>query len=207
MPSTMTIRFGQRDSELQAWLSQFAATYDMSKVVKLACYLLAGLHPDDGLLALLPNIREQGTAEYPNVSSDMQIVPGETNNDALAAVMQELSALREAVIDQQNGDASDEEGFSPAPLSDSRRRRKSRPHRETLPTYNNYADSPEEELEARSQVASSGLDMSSRRKRPGSPRRTSSVLPSTPDEFDVEDARQRLLRSLKAYGREVQKGH
>ena len=55
----VTIRFYEEDAELLNWLKQFAERHDMTNVIKVACYVFSGLQPDQGLLALLPDIQNQ----------------------------------------------------------------------------------------------------------------------------------------------------
>lgn len=198
LPTTMTIRFSEKDADLRDWLVQFASTNDMSKVVKLACYLLSGLQPDDGLLALLQRIegQRQSETEHPSAGSRT----AEASQDALAAVMQELNALRtelargHAAMPPSNhhdyAKQSDRGWERPAadyPL----------PPPATLPEF---ADEPDPSL-----TPSAGLDMARRRKRPGAA--SSRGAPARPAaEFDPHEMLRILTQTTRQFGQEYQ-GH
>ena len=94
------IRFDAHDAELEQWLGGFAQSQSMTKVVKLACYLLAGLEPPPHLQALLPYVQP------PRAPSARRVAPPygrEVPGDALARVMQELAALRALMAEQGAG--------------------------------------------------------------------------------------------------------
>jgi|SRR5690554_2554767 hypothetical protein len=94
------IRFDAHDAELEQWLGGFAQSQSMTKVVKLACYLLAGLEPPPHLQALLPYVQP------PRAPSARRVAPpsgSEVPGDALASVMQELAALRALMAEQGAG--------------------------------------------------------------------------------------------------------
>lgn len=90
------IRFDAHDAELEQWLGGFAQSQSMTKVVKLACYLLAGLEPPPHLQALLPHVQP------PPAPSVRQVPPAssEPTGDPLAGVVQELAALRALMAGQ-----------------------------------------------------------------------------------------------------------
>lgn len=118
----VVVRFNvEQDAALLEWLTPFAASYDMTKVIRLACYALAGLEPEQGLLALLPAIKKRQNGSGPR----MQRSPAqEVTYDALAEVMQELAALRAAVIEQQALDDAPSRVLSSSGLDLSSPRRK-----------------------------------------------------------------------------------
>jgi hypothetical protein len=184
----ITIRFDDSDAELIQWLGQFAQTQTMTKVVKLACYMLAGIQPEEGLLALLPEVQQ---TVPPPAQATPDPVPHEETSDALAAVMQELLALREELTQQRT--------VHSAPVSSSRAPSPTPPP--SLPEQSWPVDSPEPVP-----VTSSGLDMSGpRRRRTPLPEPIPHSQPAEPV-FDAEDARRRLVASIHAYGKEFQKG-
>lgn len=191
--SRITIRFGEKEADLREWLGQFAATYDMSKVIKLACYLLSGLEADEGLLALLPNIEARKESQPP---AESPVNEQESTSDMFAAMMQEIAALREAVIEQR------EETNTPAeesiPVSDSRRRRQQKRAPITHPTL------PEELFEPEP-VAASGLNMSRERRRTGPPKLV--TAPEPIPVMDDEDIHKRFWASIRAFEKELRRGH
>lgn len=193
----MTIRFSGKDAQLQGWLAQFSTTNDMSKVVKLACYLLSGLEPDDGLLALLHKVeglRKSGT-ESPRKPRPRR----EPTQDALAAVMQELNALRAELAETRTANTPAYQDdyakeMTPEEAPAWTQRRSARPPA-TLPEF---AAAPEP-----APSASSGLDMSRRRKRPG-PAAPASGRP--PADFDPHEMLRILTQTTRQFGQEYQ-GH
>jgi hypothetical protein len=177
----ITVRFDENDEELIQWLGQFAQSQTMTKVVKLACYMMSGIQPEEGLLALLPEVQSQRIDPVP-----VQDAPAahEGTTDILAAVMQELSALREEIT-QQRAESSERVD---------NRHANSRP-----PTL------PEEDWPPNTQepVVSSGIDMGGPRRRrdrpPDVPRRE--PPPEVP--FDADEARRKLVESINAYGKNL----
>jgi hypothetical protein len=193
----ITIRFYEEDAELLDWLKQFAGRHNMTSVIKLACYMLSGIQPEEGLLALLPEVQQ--TVQPP--AQEMPVpAPREETSDALAAVMQELWALREELTQQRAHHST------PAPSGNGARSDTNHvPHHPTpppsLPEESWPMDSPDP-----ISVVSSGLDMSGpRRRRTPLPEPTIRSQPTEPV-FDADDARRRLVASIHAYGKEFQKG-
>lgn len=223
-PRTMTVRFSDQDTAIQEWLSRFAQTNDMSKVVKLACYLLAGIQPDEGMLALLARIRAEQPEPY---AEPVYADRGEDTHDALAAVMQELAALRHELSEQRYGAGDVYDDLPPAdeyayeepeayaePVSDSRRRRQARhasrpptlPEQEVWPlTEPSGSDRAPDEGDF---VASSGLDMGRRRKRSSaSPPYPPAERDSTPaPPLDALAAMRILTQSARDFGQEYLQG-
>ena len=198
MPNTATIRFNPGEEALRDWLSQFAHTHDMSKVIKLACYMLSGLTPDDGLLALLPEIQQrQAAPAAPPVVPDT--VPAqEATQDRFAEIMQELAALREALTQNSAPAEQTQTSANVAPVSDSRRRRKPK---QPLRPSSEVASVAPDDLQP---VESSGLDMS-RRRRAGPPKLLENEavegerFEAGKGAFDPKEASRRLLESIRAY--------
>jgi hypothetical protein len=193
----ITIRFDDSDAELIHWLGQFAQAQTMTKVVKLACYMLSGIQPEEGLLALLPEV--QPTVQ-PLVQEIPAPAPREETSDALAAVMQELWALREELTQQRATP-----GISAPSGNGARSDTHHGPHHPTpppsLPEQAWPVDSPDP-----ISVVSSGLDMSGpRRRRTPLPEPAIRSQPAEPV-FDADEARRRLVASIHAYGKEFQKG-
>jgi hypothetical protein len=128
------IRFDEYDADLVDWLGQYAQSQTMTRIVKLACYLFAGLPVPATLESVAPGYGytagPQDGYEAPPANWPAAY---ESNEDTLAAVMQEIAALREAVTAQQ---ASRSEWAEPVPdeipaqeeassmMGDSRRRRR-----------------------------------------------------------------------------------
>jgi hypothetical protein len=198
----VTIRLDESDAELIQWLGQFAQTQTMTKVVKLACYMMSGLQPEEGLLALLPDVQNQRVSPVIHQETATAISHEQTN-DALAAVMQELSSLREELV-QQRTEPSTHPELPPANHSQPRSRRKQSMPPPTLPEENWPTEKPHREPVP---AASSGLDMSSpRRKRDRTP---GAIYCSQPVEmvFDADEARRNLLASINAYGQEMKEGY
>ncbi len=193
----MTIRFSGKDAQLQAWLAQFSTTNDMSKVVKLACYLLSGLEPDEGLLALLHKVeglRKSGT-ESPKKRQPRR----EPTPDALAAVLRELNALRAELAATRVGGAfaSAHDYAKEAPGTEApawTQRRAARPPA-TLPEFAAPLDP--------APTASSGLDLSPRRKRPAAAAPASGRPPA---DFDPREMLRILTQTTRQFGQEYQ-GH
>jgi hypothetical protein len=204
----ITIRFDDADNELQQWLGQFAQDQTMTKIVKLALYQLAGLQPTEGLLASLPSVQAQQGDYRP--FHEVVPAPQEAAYDALATVMQELASLREAVVGRapqtisQHGEPNEERNSEVR--SDSRRRRqKPKPtpvEAWPMPEASERAEIPSEPVLG----ASSGLDMSRPRKRSGPPLAPATPVAPTVPELDADEARRKLLASIKAYGKEFHRG-
>jgi hypothetical protein len=193
----VTIRFYDEDTELLDWLKQFAGRHNMTSVIKLACYMLSGIQPEAGLLALLPEVQSH-QIEPSRVQEPPAQVPYEETNDALAAVMQELSALREEIAQQRT-----EPSAQPERPPDTRSRRQ-QPMPPTLPEEHWPSDTPYREP---APVASSGLDMSGSRRRrdrpPDTPHRNQPVEAA----FDADEARRKLVASINAYGKGLREGY
>lgn len=201
------VRLTEEDVELAEWLGQFAHSQTMTKVVKLACYMLSGIQPEAGLLAMLPEIRDQQVEPHPAYSEPVPTeLPSEDTGDALAAVMQELSALREELRDQQAYSASE------APAMSDRRRRHYEKHgppdgdSDAWSRRDIFDPSPWASQEEET-TRSSGLDMSPRRRPPGPPKITQPATPVENPVMDAEEARRRLVASIHAYGKEFKRGH
>jgi hypothetical protein len=194
------IRFDAHDAELERWLGQFAQTQSMTKVVKLACYMLAGLQPSEGLLAVLPHVEQ--ARHLPAAPTALYMPPNEHASDALAAVMQELAALREVVAGSPpTGIArpSYDEGrdYWPDPVPEARRSQQTW-QSEDWSQYEDRPADPDGKLSA-----SSGLDMSRRRRgRGSSAKRAAARSPVTiqPDtRTSANDGALALLASIRAY--------
>lgn len=184
----ITIRFDENDAELTYWLGQFAQNQTMTKVVKLACYLLSGIQPEEGLLALLPEV--QNELEPPTIVEEPPTPsPREDTNDALAAVMQELAALREELIQQRDAQPHQ-------PASDHQAARPPSPP-DTL---------PEEVPSGRGFVAASGLDMGGPRRKRTHPLEPVPRSQPTEAPLDSEECRRKLLDSIYAFSKESQRG-
>lgn len=179
----VVVRFNvEQDAALLEWLTPFAASYDMTKVIRLACYALAGLEPEQGLLALLPAIKKRQNGSGPR----MQRSPAqEVTYDALADVMQELAALRAAVMEQH---ASADGAYRSAPATDWRRE------------YHEIDPDPAEV------VASTGLDMSRRRR--GAPARPTNNgwHPPHAGDFDAETSSRLLVKTIREFSTNLQRG-
>jgi hypothetical protein len=192
--SRITIRFNETDADLREWLGQFAATHDMSKVIKLACYLLSGIDPDEGLLALLPNIQDKQVTQPPDAPKAEE---QESTSDMFAAMMQEIAAIRAAVEQREETTIPAEESI---PVSDSRRRRQQKRAPDTSPLPPNEHDQEPEPV-----VAASGLNMSRERRRTGPPQVIS--VPEPVPHVDTEEASKQFLATINAFGRELRRGH
>jgi hypothetical protein len=185
----ITIRFDENDTALTEWLGQFAHNQAMTKVVKLACYLLSGIQPEEGLLALLPEIHKESAT--PSLAQEIPMPTArEETNDALAAVMQELAALR-AELGRQR----------PAQSQPSTSN-----HRETAPPSPS-ATLPEEAPVDRGPVRSSGLDMGGPRRKRTLPLDPVSTSPPMRGEFDPEAARRELVKSIYAFSKKSPRGY
>jgi hypothetical protein len=199
MTSTVTIRFGEKDQKLRGWLSQFAASNDMSKVIKLACYLLSGLQADEGLLALLPEIQDRQAPSQPAKNISQATKKQETSQDILADIMQEIALLRESLVSQQGG----EQSTSPTPMVDSRHRHEVQQPGQPVANTQHATWGNEQPSQP---TTSSGLDMSPRRRGKSNPKL---IRPhqkaADASVIDAEDARRRLLDSIKAYGKEFRR--
>lgn len=182
----VTIRFYEEDADLLDWLKQFAGRHNMTNVIKLACYVLSGIQPEEGLLALLPEVQNQQAYPAP-VQESAAPSPREDTNDALAAVMQELAALREELTQQRAAQNSPVSHHPNAPY----------PPPDTL---------PEEVPSGRGYVASSGLDMGGPRRKRTRPLEPVSRSQPTEAPLDSEECRRRLLSSIHAFSKETQRG-
>jgi hypothetical protein len=191
--SRITIRFGEKEADLREWLGQFAATYDMSKVIKLACYLLSGLEADEGLLALMSTIQAK---KEPQQLTETSTKEQESTSELFATMMQEIATIKEAVLEQRTEpNPPSEESI---PLSDSRRRRQQKRAPLTNPTLPEALFEPEP-------VAASGLDTSRERRRTGPPK---VITPPEPiPVMDDEDINKQFWASIHAFGQEVRRGH
>jgi hypothetical protein len=83
-----TIRFYPDDEALLDWLEQFSEVRQLTNVIKLACYKLAGIQPGDNLMALLSDI--EVTREQPGTESELVGMVRELHED-LAKLRRELS--------------------------------------------------------------------------------------------------------------------
>lgn len=179
----VVVRFNvEQDAALLEWLAPFADTYDMTKVIRLACYMLAGIDPAEGLLGLLPAVKKQQNGSG---RSTPPVTAPQPTHDTLANVMQELAALRAAVLDRQilAGDA----------------------HRSATST-DSGREYREEEFDTANLSASGGLDITSRRR--GGPARPSSNgwhPPQQPD-FDPEASSRLLFRTIRDFSTNLQRG-
>jgi len=172
----ITIRFNDEDAELVEWLGQFAQSSNMTKVVKLACYMLSGIHPQEGLLAVLP---EEHLA---HISSAWRHKTASTNRDihaTLAAVTQEMVALRQEISQQH-----------PAPPLSADRGREHR----------------EEELGTANVAASGGLDITSRRRGRPAKQSDNGFHPPRAAEADPATSSQALVQTILEFNSNFQRG-
>jgi len=189
------IRFYEEDSELLRWLKQFAEQHDMTNVIKLACYMLSGLQPQEGLLALLPDVQRQQVEPTPTLpTSDSSF--HEQTSDALAAVMQELSALREEIAQQRTVQTTTHH----VP-------KRPREHPERPPTLPEESWLTSAPIPEPVPVASSGLDVTGPRRKRDRPPEQARQGPPDEAEFDPDEARRRLVASINAYGKGVRRGY
>ncbi len=195
------IRFDADDAELVDWLGQYAQSQTMTKMVKLACYLMAGLPIPDALQAAAPVVVP--AAVEPEPVPAPRPAAYEQTGDTLAGVMQELAALREAVTNQQMDRAPSFDEFpaeDPASsiMGDSRRRR-----RRTVPARDEAAsawdDSPPGSDDRA--VSASGLDFSRPRRARARPMEAEPFNPpgSSPA-LNGLSPEQNLLQSIRRFG-------
>lgn len=189
----ITIRFNEDDDELIEWLGQYAQSSNMTKVVKLACYLLAGIQPQEGLLALMPEERFAHAAPartHKTASTTRDI------HATLTAVTQEMMALRQEISEQRLVQAS-EAYYDPTQALEWADQQNGGLHERGW-----FRPSPANTPPNPSIAASSGLDMSPRRK-------SARVMSGEPFSavFDRQEAQRQLLASIKAYGQVTREGY
>ena len=146
-----TIRFYDEDAELLNWLKQFADRHDMTNVIKLACYVLSGLQPDQGLLALLPESTDTNQAP-PSQARILCTWPHHPKNTPTTPLPPSCKNFPLSVWSLPSSETE-------PPSSPQRSRRSSkRPARPpTLPEEPWLSELPEREPVS---IVSSGLDMS-----------------------------------------------
>ena len=185
------IRFDENDAELVEWLGQFAQSQTMTKVVKLACYMMAGLPIPDPLHAVAPGVAPARVQTYDAPPGNPPL-PHQRTRGRLAGVTKTLAALREAVTSQQ------------APRDPS----PGWPGSEAAYAAQSWdgaspGDTPPEEGGSR-EVAASGLDFSRPRHRRARPVRPDPSVPSFSPPmpvFDAQRAQEQLLMSIRGYGK------
>jgi hypothetical protein len=164
----------------------------MTKVIKLALCALAGIEPDEKLLSAFPDFQQ----EQDLAQDETKPIEQETPTDALATVIQELSALREEIAQQRTEPSAQSER-----PPDTRSRRQ-QPMPPTLPEENWPADAHREPAP----VASSGLNMSGPRRRRDRPPDTPHRHQPVEAAFDADEARRKLVASINAYGKGLREG-
>lgn len=198
------IRFDENDAGLVEWLGQFAQSQTMTRVVKLACYTMAGLPVPESLQAVAPSVDQ--TRHEPQAAPPFtRPTANEQTGDALAEVMQELVALREAVTGQQAPrDLSPNRSSAEGPISLTRggsRRGWRQPAYEAQPPWNDVpAENAPPEERSSGQGAASGLGFGRARPRTKPMRADPSVSPPLPF-FDAQSAQEQLLMSIRGYGK------
>lgn len=194
----ITIRFNDDDAELVEWLGQFAQTSNMTKVVKLACYLLSGIQPQEGLLALMPEERfEHATPARPHKTAS-------TTRDihaTLTAVTQEMMALRQEISEQRLQHAPETYHARTQGLEDATQYNIGQ-HAGGWLRPSPAATPPNDTVVA----ASPGLDMSRRRR--GAPIRpaTTGWSPPRAPEFDAEASSRLLVKTIREFSSNLQRG-
>ena len=181
----VVVRFNvEQDAALLEWLAPFANSYDTTKVIRLACYMLAGIEPAEGLLGLLPAIKKQQNGSRRTAQPAPAPPPV---HDALADVMQELAALRATVLEQRaqpNGAYSSQE----------------------TARGNTRSSGPGDAAAIGEVAASSGIDMSRRRRSAPARVASSGGHPSQPADFDPAASTRLLLETIRDFGANLQRG-
>ncbi len=176
----VVVRFNvEQDAALLEWLAPFADSYDMTKVIRLACYMLAGIEPAEGLLGLLPAVKKQQNGSR---RSTLPVTPPQPSHD-MANVMHELAALRAAVLERQ------------VPANESHRSGSEwqREHRE-------------EELGTANVAASGGLDITSRRRGGLTRPSDNGWHPARAAEADPATSSQALVQTILEFNSNFQRG-